>query len=246
MISGLYAGATNMMGQGEYQAIIARNLANINTVGYKKNVAIFESYVTGADKQEQKQEQEASKGSGSTLGKVATDFSQGVLNYTGNDLDIAVKGDGFFEVQTKNGILYTRKGSFTLSRDRTIVTPEGWALMSYRGAIQIPKNAQSITIKADGVVSVDGKDINKLRVVDFSKPEDFEPVGGSAYKLSKNAQPPGDSTDFEIAHGYLEKSNVNAIDEMVNMIANMRNHQYGYKSTESINESLKKLIGLAS
>ncbi|MCF6148471.1 MAG: flagellar basal-body rod protein FlgF [Candidatus Kuenenia sp.] len=242
MISGLYAGATNMMGQGEYQAVIARNLANVNTVGYKKNIAVFESFVAGS----KNQAKETSEGTGSTLGKVATDFSQGVMQYTGNDLDLAIKGDGFFEVQTKAGIAYTRSGQFMLSRDRTIVTPEGWPLMSGGGPIQIPDNAKSFTFKADGSVSIDGKTISKINIVNFSSLDGLKSIGGSAYVASDNAEPSSAQGSFEIAHGYLEKSNVNVIDEMVNMIANMRNFQSGNKSTDAINDSMKKLIGLVS
>ncbi|WP_295102067.1 flagellar basal-body rod protein FlgF [uncultured Candidatus Kuenenia sp.] len=242
MISGLYTGATNMMGQGEYQAVIARNLANVNTVGYKKNIAVFESFVAGA----KNQTKEASEGTGSTLGKVATDFSPGVMQFTGNELDLAIKGDGFFEVQTKAGIAYTRSGQFMLSRDRTVVTPEGWPLMSSGGPIQIPAKAQSFTFKTDGSVSVDGKTISKLNIVNFLNPDGLKSIGGSAYIASDKANPTTANGTVEIAQGYLEKSNVNVIDEMVNMIANMRSFQSGNKSTDSINDSLKKLIGLVS
>ncbi|MBM4053990.1 MAG: flagellar basal-body rod protein FlgF [Planctomycetes bacterium] len=242
MISGLYSGATNMMGQGEYQAVIARNLANANTVGYKKNIAVFESFVAGS----KTQKEESAEGTGSTLGKVATDFAQGEMQYTGNDLDLAIKGDGFFEVQTKAGIAYTRSGQFMLSRDRTVVTPEGWPLMSNGGPIQIPLNTKTFTFQTDGSISIDGKSVGKINVTNFENPDALKSIGGSAYVTSDNVKPSNEPGSFEIGQGYLERSNVNVIDEMVNMIANMRNFQSGNQSTDSINESLKKLIGLVS
>lgn len=242
MIVGLYTGASGMVSQGDYQTVIARNLANINTVGYKKNVAIFQSYISDA----QTEGQTTNRGVGSSLGTVATDFSQGTLEYTGNDLDFSIKGSGFFAVKTEDGVRYTRKGQFMLSRDMKIITPEGWYLLGQGGEIQLPQNTKSITIKENGSIFADGKEIGKIKVVTVSDLTTLEPTGGCAYKLSNNAQKPEESTDFKIAHRYLEQSNVNAIDEMVNMIANMRGYQSGYKVTDSIDETLKKLIKLAT
>lgn len=242
MIVGLYTGASGMTSQGDYQTVIARNLANVNTVGYKKNVAVFQSYISGA----QTKGQNTVKGAGSSLGTIGTDFSQGVMEYTGSDLDFSIKGDGFFVVKTTDGVRYTRKGQFMLSRDMKIITPEGWYLLGLSGEIQLPQNVKTIAIKENGSISVNGKEIGKVKVVTVSDPTTLEAIGGCAYKLSDNAQEPEVSTDGKIAHRYLEKSNVNAIDEMVNMIANMRGYQSGYKVTDSIDETLKKLIKLAT
>ena len=100
MIAGLFTGASSMVSQGDYQAVIARNLANVNTAGYKKNVAVFQSYISSPNDTGQTN---TAKGTGSSLGTIATDFSQGMLEYTGNDLDISIKGDGFFTVQASDG-----------------------------------------------------------------------------------------------------------------------------------------------
>ena len=244
MIAGLFTGASSMVSQGDYQAVIARNLANINTVGYKKNVAVFQSFLSGTNAEGQNN---TAKGTGSSLGTIATDFSQGMLEYTGNDLDISIKGEGFFTVKANDGsVLYTRKGQFMLSRDMKLVTPEGWYLLGTTGEMQLPQNTKNIAIKENGSIVADGKEIGNIRIVNVSKLSTLESVGGCAYKLSDNAQPPEDTTDFEIANHYLEKSNVNAVDEMVNMIANMRGFQDGQKVTDSIDETLKKLIQLAT
>ncbi len=240
MIVGLYTGASSMVSQADYQAIIARNLANINTVGYKRNVAVFQSYISSQDKN-----QTSVNGTGTSIGEVATDFSQGRMEYTGNNLDISIKGEGFFTVRTNDGDRYTRRGQFTLSRDMKIVTPEGWYLLNNGNEIQLPPNTKNITVKSNGAVVADGKEMGKISVVTIKNVSTLEPVGGSAYKLPDTAEQPEESTDFEIAQRYLEKSNVEAIDEMVNMIANMRGYQVGYKVTDSIDETLKKLINLA-
>ncbi len=242
MITGLYVGASSLVSQGDCQEIITRNLANVNTVGYKKAVPVFQAYLFDM----QEGGVTSKKGFGNKLSKEAVDFSSGSLEYTGNDLDMAIKGDGFFSVQTENGVRYTRKGQFALSRDMKIITHEGWPLMGNGGEIQIPKGAQSITVKANGGVSVDGKEIDKVKVVDVPNLTDLESVGGCLYKLSDRASEPEISTKAEIAHHHIEKANVIAVDEMVNMIANMRNYQAGSKITESINKSLEKIIGLAT
>lgn len=239
MISGLYTGASGMVSQGDYQDVIARNLSNINTVGYKKNVAAFQSFLSDSKNKGQ------AKGIGTSLGKPTTDFSQGMLEYTGNDLDISIKGNGFFTVKTDDGVRYTRRGQLMLSRDMKIVTPEGWYLLGGGGEIQLPKNTKRIAVKENGAVFVDGREIDKIRVVNVSDTKSLESIGGCAYKLSDDSQQPEDATDVTVAHRYLERSNVNAIDEMCNMIANMRGHEVGGKVTDSIDESLKKLIKLA-
>jgi flagellar basal-body rod protein FlgF len=242
MISGLYVGASSLVSQGDCQDVIARNLANVNTVGYKKSVPVFQAYLFDMQNGDVKSKQ----GAGNKLSKDATDFSSGSLEYTGNDLDMAIKGDGFFSVQTENGVRYTRKGQFALSHDMKIVTHEGWPLMGNGGEIQIPKGAQSITVKANGGVSVDGKEIDKVKVVDVPNLTDLESVGGCLYKLSDSSPEPEVSTKAEVAHHHIEKANVIAVDEMVNMITNMRSYQAGSKITESINKSLEKIIGLAT
>jgi len=237
MIKGLYTGATGMVGKDDYQGVIARNLANINTVGYKKNIA-FQSFLAGAGNKGGDGASQAKK-SGSVA--VSTDFSQGALEYTGNNLDIALKGEGFFAVRTPAGNVYTRKGQFMLSSDLRIVSPEGWSLSD----IQIPKNAKNITIKGNGSISVDGKELGKISVVTIPDTKKLESIGGCAYILPKGAEAE-EATEFEVAQGYVEKSNVNAIDEMVNMIANMRGFEVGNKSTDAVDESVKKLIQTAS
>ncbi len=242
MISGLYVGASSLVSQGDCQDVIAKNLANVNTVGYKKSVPVFQAYLFDMQNGNVKNKQ----GSGNKLSKDATDFSSGSLEYTGNDLDMAIKGDGFFSVQTENGVRYTRKGQFTLTHDRKVVTQEGWSLMGNGGEIHVPKGAQSITVKANGGFSIDGKEIDKVKVVNIPNVTDLESVGGCLYKLSDRSPEPEVSTTAEVAHQQVEKANVIAVDEMVNMIANMRSYQSSSKITESINKSLEKIIGLAT
>jgi len=241
MISGLYVGASSLVSQGDCQDVIAKNLANVNTVGYKKAVPVFQAFLSKA----QEGVAASKKGVGNKLNE-SVDFSSGALEYTGNDLDMAIKGDGFFPVQTEDGVRYTRKGQFTLSRDMKIVTHEGWPLMSNGGSIQLPKGVQSITVKDNGDISVDGKTIDKVKVVEIPNLTDLESVGGCLYKLPDKAPEPEISTRAEIAQRHIERSNVNAVDEMVAMIANMRNYQSGGKVTESIDKSLEKIIGLAT
>ena len=239
MITGLYSGAGGMVGQDDIQAVIARNLAKINTIGYKKNIASFQSIMSG------KQQAGSSKDASHGPIKVTTDFEQGLHEYTGNDLDIAINGEGFFAVKAEDGVYYTRRGQFTLSRDLKVVTPEGWPLLTNGGEIVVPPNVKNVTIQANGTVSADGKELGKIKVVKVANVKTLQPIGGCAYKMSEKTTQE-EAVKFEVAQGYIEKSNVNAIDEMVNMIANMRAYQSGGKVNDSIDESIKKLIKLAS
>lgn len=241
MITGLYVGASSLVSQGDCQEVIARNLANVNTIGYKKTVPVFQAYLQKA----QDGGTTITKGVGNTLSDESVDFSSGSLEYTGNDLDMAIKGDGFFAVQTEDGVRYTRRGQFVLSQDMKVVTHEGWPLIGNGGEIQLPRGAHGITVKANGGVSVDGKEIDKVKVVGMPNVTDLESVGGCLYKLPDGASEPEISTTSEIAHHYVEKANVNAVDEMVAMIANLRSYQAGGKITESINQTLEKIINLA-
>ena len=239
MIVGLYTGASSMISQGDYQAVIARNLANINTVGYKKNVAVFQSYISQL---QDKDTSAAPHGIGSSLNTIATDFSQGTLEYTGNDLDISIKGEGFFVVKADTGISYTRKGQFMLSRDMKLVTPEGWPLLGHEGEIQVPQKTKNITIKENGSVFADGREIGSIKIASVPNLTALEPIGGCAYKLSDAVQQPKESTDFKIAQRYLERSNVNAIDEMVNMMPASRSYQNSVDMMNTTKSLLQKTL----
>jgi flagellar basal-body rod protein FlgF len=189
----------------------ANNLANASTPGFKAE-HLRALQALGAD--------------GETPSETIIDFTRGPSEVTGNTLDLNIEGDGFFVIQTKKGLAFTRKGDFTIDRDNRLVTQDGAPVMSESGAITLrPGN---INISRDGSVIVDADVVGNLRIVDFDKRTELIRTGEGLYKDSGAAgmkRPPR----TEIASGYLERSNVNVIREMVEMIEINRSFEYYQK-----------------
>jgi len=185
---------------------VANNVANASTPGFKSEHLYYA--MKGKAAQEN---------SDVDLGQTATkiDFAQGTLNRTGNKFDLAIESDGFFTLQTKNGIAYTRNGSFILNKNNELVTPAGDYVLGESGKIVI--SGQSVEIDNDGSIQVDGSVAGKLRITAFSNPGDISRAAAGQYVDSGKAGPKN-ASNYKIGSGYLEMSNVNAVKEMVDMI----------------------------
>ena len=185
---------------------VANNVANANSAGFKSEHLYYA--MKGKDAQEN---------SRIDLGPTATriDFTQGTLNRTGNKFDLAIESEGFFTIQTKNGIAYIRNGSFMLNKNNELVTPAGDYVMGESGKIVI--SGESVGIDADGSIQVDGSVAGKLKITSFSNPDDISRAAAGQYVDSGKAGPKK-ADNYKIASGYLEMSNVNAVKEMVDMI----------------------------
>lgn len=185
---------------------VANNVANANTAGFKSEHLYYAMKGKAA--------QEDSR---IDLGPTSTkiDFAQGTLNRTGNKFDLAIESEGFFTIQTKNGITYTRNGSFMLNNNNELVTPAGDYVMGESGKIVI--SGESVGIDADGSVQVDGSAAGKLKITAFSNTYDISRAAAGQYIDSGKAGPKN-ADNYKIASGYLEMSNVNAVKEMVDMI----------------------------
>ena len=185
---------------------VANNVANANTSGFKSEHLYYAMKGRAA--------QENSR---TDLGPTATkiDFAQGTLNRTGNKFDLAIESDGFFTLQTKKGIAYTRNGSFILNKNNELVTPAGDYVMGESGKITI--SGESVGIDGDGSIQVDGSVAGKLKITNFSNPEDISRAAAGQYVDSGRAGAKN-ADNYKIASGYLEMSNVNAVKEMVDMI----------------------------
>ncbi len=240
MIKGLYASGSGMMPRMLKVEVIANNLANINTTGFKRD-SIFVQIMkdTGVA-------QETGNGDLSGLNvREYTDFSEGSLSPTSNKLDLAIQGSGFFVVQTPGGPRYTRNGSLSLSTDGTIVNAQGCPVMGTGGPIQLPdmqKLSQGdISINETGEVSVDGKKLGRLEIASFSDTSVLKKDGGTNFVSDV---PPtagvADGKNISIRQGYLEESNVNGIEEMVQMIELSRSFESAQKSMVSQDGTLDK------
>lgn len=175
---------------------------------------------------------------GVRLSNISTDFSQGELYTTGNKLDFGIKGDGFFKIQTDEGIRYTRDGSFSLNNRGELITSEGNFVLGQYGSI-IPEG-DKFEVDEYGQIVKDGEVIDKIDVVNIENKEDLRKIGDSLYKIDDNVT--ANETEFKgnVHRGFLENSNINTVREMVDVINIMRNYETNQKVIKSLDEMLSK------
>ncbi|MTI46853.1 flagellar hook-basal body protein [Sporosalibacterium faouarense] len=177
---------------------------------------------------------------GVRLDRVATNFIQGDLRQTGNQLDFALKGDGFFKVHTPQGDMYTRDGSFTLNENGELITTEGYFVLGQYGSIVA--EGDDFTINEKGQIINNGEAIDSLDIVTLDNIEDLRKQGNNLYKLEEGVEPQESEFNGQVIRGYLEGSNVDTIKEMVKMITLMRNYESNQKIIRSHDEMLGKAI----
>lgn len=197
--------------------VIANNLANLSTTGFKGQHLLFAQYLSQA-------------GDGTPLAYVqelgtARDTSQGPITQTGNPLDVAIQGDGFFTVQTPLGPRYTRNGHFQLDADRQIVTSQGYPVLTDNGSpLVVPDGAGQITIGADGSVATTRQgSVGTIGIATFAQPQAMLPTAGGLYTTD---QVPQAATGTRLVQGSFEGSNVEPIIEITRLIAAERNVDY--------------------
>ena len=241
MGNGVEAASSAMSAYAQAQDVSARNIANLMTPGFKRNVPVFR-LKAGAEGAESAASSEARE-SAVEVERVSIDFSQGDLLTTGNDLDVAVRGEGFFTVQGEKSTRYTRNGNFTLNHNGVLSTQKGDPVLGAGGEIQVPPGTAQIVITARGIVRADDQEIGRLQIVGFENPERLEQKGGSEF-VDRGAVP-RDGADFEIRQGTLERSNVDPVGEMVRMMADMREYEACARSLKSMGESAQRLYAWA-
>src|SRR5512138_851771 len=255
MNSALWAAKTGLDAQQTRMTVTSNNLANVNTNGYKKGRAVFEDLLyQNARQVGASTSQDTQLPTGMHLGTgvrvVATEkmYTQGNLTQTGNALDVAVNGRGFFQILMPDGTMaYTRDGSFKVSAQGELVTSSGFAVQP---GISIPDGAQSITIGADGVVSVQlagqssPTQVGTLQLVDFVNPAGLQPRGENLLLESAASGPPQTGTPGLnglglLVQGSLEASNVNVVEELVNMIETQRAYEMNSKAISTTDRMLE-------
>jgi flagellar basal-body rod protein FlgF len=236
MIDGIQLAALGMDAYANVQEVIAKNLANANTVGYKKDIISFKQVLTQTNDIETSNVQ-------TSLG---IDHSKGNLTYTGNTLDLAVDGEGFFTLETDNGIRYTRNGQFQLSNTGEIVRATGEKLLGQSGPIQIPPGGKDILVDSKGNIKVDGSNIGTLMITNFTDLTSLVSTGDSAYIAPIEAVNGNNDVNIKVAQGYLESSNVDIVIEMVDMIANMRSYEASNNVIKSFSDLMERLISSQS
>lgn len=253
----LWIAKTGLDAQQTRMSVVANNLANVNTVGFKKGRAVFEDllYQTVAQAgAETSQETENPTGlnMGTGVRVVATEknFSQGSSLQTDNQLDVAINGRGFFQVQLPDGDLaYTRDGSFKIDSDGRLVNASGYEVQP---AISIPDGVQTISIAEDGIVqgTVSGSaapiTMGTIQTADFINPAGLQPRGQNLYiETAASGTPqlgtPGLDGLGTLIQGALEGSNVNVVEELVNMIETQRAYEMNSKAIATSEEMLQYL-----
>ncbi|MFH2055223.1 MAG: flagellar basal-body rod protein FlgF [bacterium] len=235
MIKGIYTVAASMSPRMRQQEVIADNIANVQTAGFKGNsvfMRMVQSAQSGSD-------ETAANWETQMLDRVYTDFSQGSLEHTGRDLDLALEGDGFFVIETALGEAYTRNGSFSISPAGLLVTSNGDPVQTDAGTLAITGN--SVRIDPGGQITVDDQPVAVLRVVDFPQPYELERQGATVWRAPGDAVAEDVSTPM-VRQGYLEKSNIDVLREMVDMIDSFRAFENSQRLIQIQDESLSKAV----
>lgn len=218
MNSGIYPAVSGNLAAMRRLDIISNNMANANTAGFKKDKMSFEGMLAGAVNPPAVP-QNSTADPILQRENVYIDYSSGPISQTGNPLDLALDGDGFFAVTTPDGTAYTRQGNFRLSSDGTLVTSDGYPLLGQGGAVRI--QGGHIDIDSKGTVKVDGTPVGTLSLVDFEKPYKLNKIGSTLF-VPSGEQAPVPVSKTLIQQGHLEGSNVETISEMVQMIETNR------------------------
>jgi flagellar basal-body rod protein FlgG len=244
-----------MQGQALNVDVIANNLANVNTTGFKRSRADFQDLlyqnlrIAGAASSAGTELPTSNQiGLGTKVAAVAKIFNQGDYKQTGNELDLAIDGNGFFQITTPDGeISYSRAGSFKMDGDGNIVTPDGYLLQPQ---ITIPNNAIQLTVGPDGTVTVMNagetapSEIGKIETARFANPAGLNAIGKNLFMESETSGSPTTGTPGQdglgtISQGYLEMSNVNVVEEMVYMIVAQRAYEINGKAIQTADEMLQ-------
>ena len=252
MVRGLYTAYTGMMNQQARLDVITNNLANASTVGYKKEGSTsqaFDSMYTQKikDGSEYYINRTIGKESlGVKIGETYTDYTQGSFKVTGNSYDLALEGDGFFNISytSKSGVTttrYTRDGSFTVNNENMLVTEDGDYLLGQGGRIQVPQGAE-ITVDEQGNIYANDEYVDTLMITDFEDYNYLQKFGENLYTAADGATEK--TADYKVRQGYLEMSNINVISEMVEMITISRAYESNQKAIQTIDSSLEKSVNL--
>ncbi len=256
----LYSAATGMEAQQLNLNTIANNLANVNTPGFKRSKVEFQDLLyqkptraAGTDSGGGNLVPAGMEvGNGTRVAATTKIFTQGQLTNTGNNLDVAIQGDGFFEIQKPDGtIAYTRDGSFKLNAEGAVVTTDGLPVLS--GFQPIPPGTASVTISQTGlgtITSPTGTQATfQISLATFANPAGLQSLGGNLYaETPASGAPalgnPGTAGVGSTMQGYSEASNVNIVEEMVNLITAQRAYEINSKSIQSSDEMLQNIAQL--
>ena len=244
MSEAIYTAGSGAMMQQMRLEVLANNLANVNSSGYKAEQPMFKAFLPGSGGAAASGAGEAD--GGEEFGRSDTmednyhvefagtriDFSRGQLKKTGNSLDFALIGNGFFSVQTPGGVEYTRSGAFTINGDGVLVTSDGQPVLGKGGEIQL--SGSNIMVDEIGNISVDGVQVDQLAIVDFEDRARLKKAGNTRFQAKEDMAPITRPDGYRVKQGLLELSNVNVIRSMTEMIDVLRTYEAQQKTIKAV------------
>ncbi len=236
MLRGLYSVAGAMESAARNQEIIADNLANVTTPGFRRQGLVFDVGPASNTNTPENRGTPSSTNAGNQTS--FTRFDSGPLEQTNSPFDLALVGDAFFVLDGPNGPVYTRNGVFGLSPSGELQSRgAGYRVRGQGGALTVPANAGPVTVAADGTLSTNGAEIGRLQLARFARPETMRRVGSTLFEGDAPEAPQPGSVRVE--QGYREGSNVQAVEEMVSMMVGMR----FYEAAERAMRALSDVVG---
>ncbi|MBN1849903.1 MAG: flagellar basal-body rod protein FlgF [Deltaproteobacteria bacterium] len=245
MINGILETSRGCLKEEIRMDIISNNLANINMIGFKKDRISFTEFLDQA-KGGTPQPVKAAGGTSNSLSliNIQTDMEQGDTRFTGNPLDLAIYGKGFFKVNTPDGVRYTRKGNFALDDQGTIITQDGYHVLGKSGSLTVP--GDDPVIDGQGNITVNGISVGQLDVVDFDDPKSLAKTGQALFKNITGEPERTPTMEMNVKQGYLELSNVNIAEEMISMIHSLRAFESYQKAIKVLDEMNSKAVNEVS
>lgn len=256
MLRGLYTAYTGMLNEQYRMDIMSNNLANADTTGFKKEGSTSQAYsevmavkIKDVSENPNTPKRLGNMSLGVKIGETYTDFSQGSLRDTGNTYDIAIGGDGFFNIEftSKAGetsTKYTRDGGFTVTKDGYLVTKDGDYVLGENGRIQLSTTAGETVFDESGNIYQDGRLVASLKITAFEDTNYLTHYGETMWDAKEGAVS-GDADNAKIYQGYLEMSNASVVKEMVNMITISRHYETNQKMLTTFDETLEKSMTLS-
>ncbi|HUW61316.1 MAG TPA: flagellar hook-basal body protein [Candidatus Bathyarchaeia archaeon] len=245
MLKGLYAAATGLMALEQRQAVIANNISNASTAGFRRQEPVqkgFRGVFLNRMARPGALGRNSAPGGGALFVETFTDTRRGAITTTGDPLTVALEGPGFLAVDTPRGERFTRSGNLAIDTDGQLATPDGYKILA-AGGTPLSVGGGKLSIAEDGMVYEDGQEAGQLRVVEFEDDHMLTREGKGLYRASDSAMArSADATNTRVIHEALEMSNVNLPNEMIGMILGLRAYEANQKYINTIDETMGRLI----
>jgi flagellar basal-body rod protein FlgF len=239
MIKGLWDSGAGMMARGLQHEITSNNLANLSTTAFKEDRLTFREVIDG--------QLMLDRGRGSLRPEnrlregALIDFQEGPREETGNPLDFAIDGPGFFVLRTEEGEVYSRAGHLRRSPEGRLIGSDDLPVLGMGGEITLGPGP--VQLMGDGSLAQNGEVVGRLRLVEFNDTKELSKLGAGLYKLSEESEPPLPSEKSGLIQGWVESSNLNSVTQMIRLIEQERSYQFAQRALQSLDQNLGKAVG---